>query len=239
MNVLESLEELGLAEGEAQVYLHLWKHRNVKVSEIASHTRLHRTTIYDFLEKLMTKGLASYTIQNNVRHYSPTQPEKLFDFIREKEGIIEAILPHLQQEEKSNNVHVEVYKGKEGIKTILNDILRTGKDYVIMGIDEALFQKYLGQFMEWFFEKEKQAGFNERILTRDAPELTYESPNVHYKYLPKESFNPTPTYIWGDNVAILIWQPLTVIRIQHKELADSYLKYFEILWKMASTKPRN
>lgn len=81
--------------------------------------------------------------------------------------------------------------------------------------------------------------FKERILTSDEVVFTYESKydTATYRYLPKESFNPTPTYVWGDNVAILIWEPFTVIKIKNASLADSYAKYFEILWKGAKTKP--
>ena len=45
-------------------------------------------------------------------------------------------------------ISVEMYKGVEGIKTILNDILRVGKDYVIFGIDESMFKERVGTFMD-------------------------------------------------------------------------------------------
>jgi HTH-type transcriptional regulator, sugar sensing transcriptional regulator len=240
MEILQILEDIGLNEGEAKVYLALLKLGQVRVQDLREETTLHRTTIYDFLEKLMNKGLVTYVIQNNVKYYSATHPNKLLDFIREKEGKAEHILPELVKlsDFQKDEVKVEVFKGKEGLKTILNDVLRHGKDYVVFGIDEALFRQIFGDFMEWFFEKERKAGFHERLLTADDVTFTYDSPNVHYRYLPRTSFNPTPTYVWGNNVAILIWEPLTVIKIQHKQVADSYAKYFEILWSIAAKKPK-
>ena len=124
-------------------------------------------------------------------------------------------------------------------KTVLNDILRVGKDYVILGVDESLFKEKLGTFMDMFFKKEKLAGFSERILTSDDIKYVYPYDTAIYRYLPKESFNPTPTYVWADNVAIVIWEPFTVIKIKNKSLADSYSKYFEILWKIAKEKSKS
>jgi sugar-specific transcriptional regulator TrmB len=230
INIL--LEEIGLSEGETKVYLALLKLGAAKVHTITEETKLHRTTIYDFLQKLQEKGLVSHVIQNNVKYFQATHPNKLLDYLKEKEAKAQLAIPALVQlaELTKDEVKVEVFKGKEGLKTILNDVLRNGKDYVIFGIDEDMFQKTFGNFMDWFFEKEKKAGFHERILTADDVKFIYKSPNVHYRYLPRKSFNPTPTYVWGDNVAILIWEPLTVVKIQHKAIADSYLKYFELLW---------
>ena len=68
--------------------------------------------------------------------------------------------------------------------------------------------------------------------------VVYDDETMTYRYLPKKAFNPTPAYVWGNNVAFLIWEPLTLIRIQNKELANSFNQYFEILWKSASKKPK-
>ena len=163
------------------------------------------------------------------------------EYIKEKEEQIRDILPQMKKlsESYQEEIRVEVFKGGEGVKTILNDILRVAKDYVIFGIDETMFKEKIGTFMDHFFRKEKQLGFKERILTSDEASYLYEYDTINYRYLGKESFNPTPTYVYGNNVAILIWEPFTVIKIENKALADSYAKYFEILWKIAKRKPKS
>ena len=179
-------------------------------------------------------------LEENKKFYNATHPNKLLDFVKEKEDLVQGMLsPLLKLSQFSKDeVHVEVYKGPEGLKSVLNDVVRLGKDYVIFGVDESMFKEKFGVFMDQFFEKERRVGFKERILTSKDAKFVYDSPTAFYRFLPKESFNPTPTYVWGDNVAILIWEPLTVIRIKHPKLADSYAKYFEILWNLAEDKPR-
>ena len=240
MSLKESLTSIGLSDGESTIYLALLKLGSSPVRKIKEETRMHRTTIYDFLEKLLTKGLASYVIKGGVKYYKATHPNKLLDYIKEKENMVNDVLPELDKLSAfhKDEITVEVYRGVEGVKTLLKDVLREGKDHVIFGIDESMFKEKLGPFMEWYFKEEKKRGFKERILTSDEASYVYGYQTAMYSYLPRESFNPTPTYVYGDNVAILIWEPFSVIRIKNAALADSYAKYFELLWKMAKTKPK-
>ncbi len=240
MDLQQSLKTIGFSEGESKIYLALLKLGSSPVAKITKEVKIHRTNVYDFLEKLLTKGLVNYVIRGGVKYYKATHPNKLQDYIKEKENIVTTILPNLTKlsEFFKDELTVEVYEGVEGVKTLLKDVLREGKDHVIMGIDETMFKEKLGPFMDWYFKEEKKGGFKERILTRDDVKFVYDYDTAIYRYLPKESFNPTPSYVWGNNVGILIWQPFTVIRIKNAALADSYTKYFEILWRQAKQKPR-
>lgn len=241
MDLHQGLRTVGLSDGESKIYIGLLKLGSSTVAKITKEVKIHRTNVYDFLEKLLVKGLVNFVIKGGVKHYKATHPNKLSDYIKEKENIVATLLPDLAKlsEFSKDQLVVEVYEGVEGVKTLLNDVLREGKDKVIFGIDETMFQKKLGPFMDWYFKEEKKRGFTERILTRDDVTFVYDYPTVFYRYLPSESFNPTPTYVWGDNVGILIWEPFTVIRIKNAALADSYNKYFEILWKQAKQKPKS
>lgn len=241
MDNKQGLKQIGLSDGESSVYLALLKIGSCPVAKLKEETRLHRTTIYDFLEQLLNKGLVNYVIKGGVKYYKATHPNKLRDYVKEKENMVNEILPDLTKlaEMFKEELSVEVYKGVEGVKTLLKDVLREGKDHVIFGIDEEMFKEKLGPFMDWYFKEEKKRGFTERILTRDDVKYVYEYETAIYRYLPSKSFNPTPTYVWGDNVGILIWEPFTVIRIKNPALADSYHKHFEMLWKQAKQKPKS
>ena len=240
MDIKQGLQTIGLSEGESKIYLALIKLGVSTATQITREVKIHRTNVYDFLEKLLAKGLANYVIKRGVQHFKATHPNKLHDYIEEKENVVSTILPGLKELAKfsKDELNVEVFEGVEGVKTLLKDVLREGKDHVIMGIDETMFQEKLGPFMDWYFKEEKKIGFVERILTRDDVEFVYEYQTAIYRYLPADSFNPTPTYVYGDNVAILIWEPFSVIRIKNAQLADSYTKYFEILWKTAKEKSK-
>lgn len=235
METKEVLEQIGLSDGEIKVYLALLKLGSCPVSDIKEETNLHRTTIYDFVEKLLNKGLINYVVKGNVKFFKATHPNKLLDFIQEREENIKEVLPNLIRlaEFKKEDIKVEVHKGVEGFKTFLNDVLRVNKEFLAFGVDEAIFKERFPILMEQYFKKEAKTNVTERLLTSEKTKFTYDKKTTHYRQIPAEFFNPTPTAIYGDRVMIIIWEPLTIIKIQNSELADSYRKHFEMLWKIA------
>src|SRR3989338_4533488 len=89
------LKDLGLSEGESAVYLALLKLGEAQVNRIKSETKMHRTTIYDFLDSLSRKGLASHSIRNNVKSYSAAHPSMLGFLLKEKKEKLEEAMPSL------------------------------------------------------------------------------------------------------------------------------------------------
>ena len=71
------LEELGLSDKEAVVYLALLQFDNAAPSQIAEKTKLNRSTVYVVLESLEKKGLASETNVGKTVHYQAAAPERL------------------------------------------------------------------------------------------------------------------------------------------------------------------
>jgi len=75
--------------------------------------------------------------------------------------------------------------------------------------------------------------FNESLKSWDAPKKyghTFQEVRYH-----KKGFEPlTETIIRNDKVGIVIWtdKPLGIL-IQNKEAAESYDKYWEVLWNNA------
>lgn len=92
--------------------------------------------------------------------------------------------------------------------------------------------------MEQRFKKEKAAGIKERLLTSENTEFIFERETANYRYISEEFFNPTPTAVYGNKAVIVVWEPLTIVMIENSELADSYRKYFEMLWNMAGEKTK-
>ncbi len=228
------LERAGLAKGEIEVYLTLLKLGSSLVSKIAQETGLHRTNIYDTLEKLREKGLASYVIKENRKYYSASDPEKLLDYIKEREKEIEEILPELQNYmtfPRSESI-VEVYKGKEGIKSVLKNILKEKKDYVVLE-EEGYIQKVLPHFYPQFNKQMNKSRIKVKILTKDVKKIDKRS-LMEIRSLPKFFSFPSATAIYGDKVAIFVWdEPYHAILIKSKQVANSYRNFFEALWKQA------
>ena len=121
----ENLKEIGLSASEATIYLTLLKSGESSVAEISQFSGLHRTNIYDSLEKLKEKGFVAYVLKGKKQFYRASDPELVLNYLKEKEEKIFNIIPKLKdlQKEIKEKVIVEVFKGKEGIKASLKDIL--------------------------------------------------------------------------------------------------------------------
>lgn len=236
MELQKLLQNLGLEEKQAKVYLALLKLGESTATKISEKTNLDRTLIYQLANKLIEKGLVSYIIKNNVKYFSSANPKKLLQDVKEKEKTLQKAMPELINltKIKEQETKVEVYRGKEGLRTIIKDIIRQKKDLVAFG-EEGRFQKVLPIDIQRYIKELIKNNIHERVLVRaDLRGKVIESKNSEYKYLPKKYLSPVTTAIYDDKVASFIWTfPYYVILTKNKEVADSFRSYFELLWKIA------
>lgn len=229
----EILKEIGLQDGEISVYLALLKLKDSTATQITQHTGLHRSHIYDLIEKLKEKGLVSFVIKSNVKYFRASSPDKILDYIKEKEEKICKILPELIQlsKEKEEKIKVEIYKGKEGIKTILNDILKSSKEYVVFG--NLKFEEIMPIYIEKFVKIANKRKINEKaILEKGVKIIPIKS--HEYRYISKHYLFPNAVVVYGNKVATFIWQePYYVILTESKDVAQSHRSHFKLLWKIA------
>ena len=227
----EILKRAGLSKGEVEIFLTLLKLGSSLVSRIAQETGLHRTNIYDTLEKLKEKGLVAYVVKENRKYFSASDPNKLLDYIKEREKEIKSILPELRSYHtlpRSQSI-VEVYKGKEGLKSVLKDILKEGKDYVVLE-EEGYIQKVLPHFYPNFNRQLNQEKIKVKVLTKEPKKVSRRS-LMQIKVLPEFLSFPSATAIYGDKVAIFVWdEPYHALLIQSKQVANSYKQFFKALW---------
>src|SRR3989344_47430 len=137
----ETLRKIGLSEEEINIYLFLLKKGSSKATIISKELGVARTTIYRFLSSLHGKGLISENIQHNVRYFYPVSPERIPEIIEERVEDIKEIIPELNSLKNivGEETKVELFKGKEGIKTIMRNILREKKPYTFLGEAEKYF----------------------------------------------------------------------------------------------------
>ena len=231
----QTLQELGLTPGETKVYLALLKLGRGNVHQLKRETNIHRTTIYDFLESLSNKGLVSSVVEKGMHMYSASHPRQLFELLENKKDYLSEIFEDLVQLTKTerDEIKIEVYRGKEGFRRSIAELLKRREEVLGFGVDESVFEEKVGLELRQYFKKGKIQDLKERIITWEGAPFVYDLPHIMYRCVPKEFFGPTPHLIAGDLVWIQIWEPLTIILINSKTLADAYRKHFELLWQTA------
>ncbi len=78
------LQDVGLNEKEAKVYLYLVAVDHASVLDIAKKTLIKRPTVYTTLQSLAKKGLASETTVGKKTHYQAEPPERLETYVERR-----------------------------------------------------------------------------------------------------------------------------------------------------------
>ncbi|MDP2749775.1 MAG: helix-turn-helix domain-containing protein, partial [Nanoarchaeota archaeon] len=82
----EILQKAGLSLNEARVYEALLNLGEVNVNKISIKSKVHRRNVYDSLNKLIEKGLASETFIKGEKSFKAINPERLKEIIKEKDN---------------------------------------------------------------------------------------------------------------------------------------------------------
>lgn len=242
MEVEEILEEIGLSEQNAKVYLSLLKLGTSLASQVAEETKINRSVVYQILDRLIKLGFVSYVIKENKRYYAATHPERLIGILKEREERLKSALPQLANlaKPREEKPAVEIFEGKEGMKTILLDILRVSKNWYAFG-SPGLGHKIMPYFVEpWEIKRQKQK-IKLLVICNDSPEGRKRGEEfskmkfTEVKYMPEKYSSPAVTYIYGDRLVIMMWSyeyPFA-IRMISKKLVESYMNHFNVLWKLS------
>jgi sugar-specific transcriptional regulator TrmB len=234
---IHELRILGLTQGEIKVYTAILNIGVSSINEIHEKTGLERRAIYDIINKLIEKGLITYTIEKGKRTYQVAPPNKIREEIEQKKKELKKlqnILPNLEDIYKSAKpkVNLEVFRGKEGIKTLFEHMLNFKDNYFIGG--GFYIMDLLPHFWPQYNERRIKKGVHWHSLSlyetkkREVPETRL----LELRYLPKKlSVNPAVVFIFGDKIANVLWgEEWFAFMIDSKEIAESYKKYFKYLW---------
>lgn len=241
----EALRKFGLTDREIKIYLTLLESGQSLASKISEKTGIPRTLVYDILENLLNKGIVSYVIKSNKKYFSAVGPKNLIGVLRnqenEKEQLIKQALPELlilRNKNPKEKIKVEVYEGREGIKTLFNDVLRVGKEFLCFGstgISTDIIPYELARFHKERIKRKInwKVIYNDDKLGRKRGHETGKWKYSQVKYMQKTS--PTTTYCYGDKVAIVLWmkEKLMAIMIEDNIVANSFKEFFNVLWKNA------
>ncbi len=241
----EVLKKIGLTNNEVKVYISLLGLGSTPAGILIKKVELHRTAVYDILERLIEKGLATYVMIGRIKHFEVVEPHQLLSYVEQRKDDfddhkkeIEKLLPELNMKRKLSKESQEatIFKGKTAIKTIAEDVLRTGKEMYVYGAEGKLKQ-FFPIYYHHFHRKRLSKKINIKIIycekIRKHKRHT-ELKNIDIKYLPDEFETPANTWIFGDKVAIIVWseQPIATL-IRSKEVAKAYHTNFNLLWGLA------
>lgn len=246
--MLKELQEFGLLEKEARVYLASLEIGKATADELSKHAQIKRPTTYVQIESLIKKGLMSTYEEGKKTYFTPESPEylrRLFEKKRSelelKESELEKLLPGLKDlfEHAGERPRVRFFEGKGGLITMREEILKTKTgEMKVMFSHPDLLQVFPEEELNDFTKRRIQKGVHVKLLyTRKegrfkepTPQLTEER-YIPEKLFPLESF----LYLYDNTVALASLKGKIVgVIIENKEIARSINSVFELAWETAA-----
>lgn len=245
MELAEKLEKIGLTRGEAKVYLALLTGKSTK-SQIVKNSGISSSVVYEILEKLIKKGLASFVVLEGKKYFQPCNPEKLFEFIKKekeiikkKENLAKEVIPLLKQR-KTEFLFASVYQGLEGLKSLLNEVegeFEKGriKEWLAIGITAYKNQAFNRFWIKWHSKVRPKYKVKAKFIfsekNTDYFKALSKTPLSKVKYI--EMKNPSCITIVGERVLIMKYTtPPSFISLKSKEIKKTFEEIFRILWDL-------
>ena len=236
------LEDIGLKNSEIKIYMALLELGNSSAGKIIDKSHLQNSVVHLALNSLIEKGLISIVKEGKKNIYQASNPKHFLEFIDEKKNRFENILPELlsKQNKFKEKSEVTLFRGIRGIKELLYELLESpSKEHHTINSSEK--STMLGD--DWwinYHKKRARKGINAKLIFNESlKKWTVSGPGKNYKKVDfkftEKGFEPlTETIIRGEVMGIIIWsdEPIGIL-IQQKEVAESYDKYFDIMWKLA------
>ncbi|MFA5966932.1 MAG: helix-turn-helix domain-containing protein [Patescibacteria group bacterium] len=244
---LQVLTDLGLTKNEAQIYETLIKGGEMAVGAIAEESKIHRRNVYDAIKRLIEKGLVFEILGSKENHYQAVDPNKLSDILGEKQQALQKVIPVLEKLYKSvpHQDEVFIYKGLEGWKNYMRDILRLKEDVYTLGGSGQLADKKIRVFLEQFEREAKKKNIKfytlfDHTVKHGKSEMLKNWHSKDYKFLPKEFSTDASVDIFGDHVVIVTVgedaaiddSSLTVI--VNPKIADAFRTWHKLMWSVSS-----
>jgi len=233
------LEQLNLSPNEASIYLSLLKIGQTSAGKIISDTRLHRSVVYDALEKLIDRKLIFKFDKKKIAYFQATSPEQILKDIKKQEILAKTILPELKKLIDTNLPEIKIYEGLESWRQFWLESaekLPVGStDYVAGSIGER-WQKMMGKQVQKFLDIRLKRKIKWKMVIFDRDDLELELlkkyPKLHeYRLIEKNISKQGNFNIFNNDTLILhsATEPI-IIEIKNAALVKVFRDLFDVLW---------
>ena len=240
---IKLLEQLGLSPNEAKIYEALLDLKEAGVGDISVKAEIHRRNVYDAINRLVNKGLIFPIINKKENLYSPVDPDKLLELVKEKEISLKKVLPDLRERYKTREGLQEayIYRGIEGFKNYMRDVLRIGQDVYFIGAKLGWFDPKLKNFTEQFLkEVERKKITLHHIFDAEVKEKgqdALKNLQTDYRFLPPEHATNAAVEIFGDYVVTFtglsfkqVDDDVALFVLHDEKLAEGYRSWFKFMF---------
>ena len=237
------LEEYGLEQKEIIIYLSLVENGRLTAYELARQTHLHRSSVYDVLERLLVKGFVQKEEQDNKWLFAACDTSALLAKVKDQENLLLTLQQHITHYEQHGETRVRILEnGLKQFDLNLFSLVRDKKiTYVyLLGNSEASTLS-ANIFIKRLLEEVRKKKLHKKIDYRALWNTRFKNTEVitSYTFLGNNKFldglpSCVLTILFDGFVGFVHGtEKPNVIEIKNKDIAREMKWYFEQLWKNA------
>jgi len=239
----ELLNQFGLTDKQAALYLALLELGQADVADIARTAGVKRSTAYVLLDELRDKGFVSLQ-DGSARQFRGEDPRKIVAYEKTKLSQLEKALPGLLglASASEHKPGTRFFTGLEGIKAVYEESLLLPAGSQILSIGNAeVVEQTIDDFQNWYIRRRVARGISMRDLMTATPEgmqvAARDAEELRETRLldPSDFTEPVELNIYGNKVSAVsfVENELIGVIIDSPVLANVHRQLFELLWRSA------
>jgi sugar-specific transcriptional regulator TrmB len=237
--LISTLQQIGLSENQAKIYLACLELGEATIKEIAQKSGIKRTTIYDFIEEMISSGIIQKTIKGKKKKFVAIEPEELKIILKKREALLAQILPALNLMNNTTPAKPKVwfYEGIDGLKKVYEDLLNY-KNITACGWASEDIPELFGK--DWtlnYVKRRVSRNIEEQIIyPRSQTGKEYQKLDKEHKRQSK-AVNPKKYHfqieinIYKNRIAMTSAKDKVGVIIESKPIADTWKEIFEMCWE--------
>lgn len=233
------LEDSGLNEKESEVYLALLELGQASILDIANHSKVKRSTVYEIIPSLQEKGLLKTTKKGKKTLFLAENPRTISKMILEREQRFKEALPELAAiyNSQENKPRIFFYEGREEVQNMYDDTLREGKPLFNFTSIINLYDYLDRAWVENYIQKRIEKGISTKIISLESPEVIEWKEKAkqelrEIKLMPKaDILFSGDLHIYGNKIIITTYKKnLLGVLIEDENISAMFRLMFTMLW---------
>ncbi|MFA6528041.1 MAG: helix-turn-helix domain-containing protein [Candidatus Gracilibacteria bacterium] len=234
------LENIGLTNKEAKIYLSILSLGSSPVSKIAKKAGLNRVTAYDILEKLMQKGFITKHNRKDSLYFDAVDPEIIALDFRARARDLRKSLPDFKLlKGESTYPQLQYFEGIESIKKIYLDTLNS-KTEILNYVDSRSIRLTWPEYdREYVEERVKRKIYLRGISANDEEGKRVKADDWNcyreIRLIDKDAFDfSNEINIYDNKIAIISFSPKpTGMIIENESIVKTQRAIFKMAWEFA------
>lgn len=247
----QKLNILGLTDKEVDAYLAIMALGKGTITDISRQANIKRTTIYEYIESLLSKGLVYKTANKKRIFYCVEDPKKITRILdREKKELeqkreqVEQFIPELESifSTSFKKPSVSFYEGRDGIKKVYQQIFNTHKNIYSIFSPENFFNLFSQRENHTLLTTLSNNGgilYSLVEKTNDYAEVLHKPEYANFiksRQLPEGFKHDTDLLVVDEKIALISFNNLIGVIIKDKAIAQLQKNFIDLIWKSLSSK---